>query len=154
MTAIPVFGGPTKRSLIQIAYEDCGQTGEFELDPEEYQSAERKLDLMMAELKAMHGVDLNYNFPVTGVSDNATEESGIPAEAAPAVSSLLAERIAPSIGKTLTSSKSRGAALAMLIAQYQKQPVMGFGRATPTGAGNRYFYRRYFPVCLDPNEPV
>lgn len=154
MTAIPVFGGPTKRALIQMAYEDCGQTGEFELDPEEYQSAERKLDQMMAELKAMHGVDLDYNFPVTGVSDNSTEESGIPGEAGPSVASMLAERIAPSIGKTLLQSKARASALAMLIAQYQKQPVMGFGRSTPTGAGNRYYQPRFFPVCLDPNEPV
>ena len=152
MTAIPVFGGPSKRSLIQVAYEECGQTGEFELDPEEYQSAERQLDQMMAELKAIYGVDLSYNFPDTGVSDDASEESGIPGEAAAMVSRLLAERIAPSIGKTLAPSKTRAGALGLLIAQYQAQPTMCFGRGTPIGSGNRpyaYTGRTFFPVCCE-----
>lgn len=150
MTAIPVFGGPSKRSLIQVAYEECGQTGEFELDPEEYQSAERQLDQMMAELVTIYGVDLNYNFPVTGESDNATEESGIPGEAAASVSRLLAERIAPSIGKQLAASKVRSGALSLLIAQYQRQPDMRFGRGTPVGSGNRLStWRSFFPVCRE-----
>jgi len=154
MTAIPIFGGPSKRDIIQAAYEECGQTGEFEIDPEEYQSAERKLDQMMAELKAINGIDLGYNFPVTGVSDNATEESGIPVEAAPSVAALLAVRIAPSIGKTLAPNKSRASALSTLAAQYQVQPQMAPGRGTPMGAGNRFFRRVFFPVCLNPDEPV
>lgn len=150
MTAIPVFGGPTKRSLIQLAYEECGQTGEFELEPEEYQSAERRLDNLMAELLSVYGVDLSYNFPDTGVSDDATEESGIPAEAARSVACLLADSIAPSIGKQIVGSNARASALSLLIAQYQVQPTMSFGRGTPIGAGNRtytYSGRTFFPVC-------
>lgn len=150
MTAIPIFGGPSKRSLIQRAYAKCGIKGEFELDPDDYEKAQGLLDDMMAELAIMHGVNLNYNFPVTGVSDNATEESGIPIEAKASVVSLLAERLAPTEGASLKGGKSQSGALSLLISQYQVQPTMCLGRGTPIGDGNRGYYypgRAFFPVA-------
>lgn len=156
MVSIPLYGGQSKRDIIQLAYEECGQAGyEFELVPEEYDSALRRMDAMLAEWLSL-GVDLGYNFPTNGTHGTPEEESGIPDAAVNAVATMLAKRIAPSIGKVLSSESNGAMAMAwtLLRSTYTKIPSMQLGRQTPRGGGNRGFVagRAYFTNTLPADE--
>lgn len=153
MTLVTILSGPLKRDLIQLAYEECGQAGyDFELTPEEYGSALRRLNNMLSEWVAAYGIDLGYDFP-DAIGDNGSvdDASGIPPGAAQVVAGMLALRIAPIIGKAL-SAESRAAlvsSFAALRSNYASVPTMGFGRNTIRGAGNRRWLGArspFFPV--------
>lgn len=156
MVSIPLYGGPSKQDIIQLAYEECGQAGyEFELTPEEYQSALRRMDAMLSEWIGL-GVDLGYNFPNNGTHGSPEEESGIPDAALNAVATQLARRIAPSIGKTLSSEANGAMAMAwtLLRSNYTVIPTRQLGRQTPRGGGNRGFTagRAFFTNTLPTDE--
>lgn len=156
MTTLNIYSGPLKRDIIQIAFEECGQAGyEFELTAEEYDSALRRLNGLMAELEATYGVALNYNQPPYG-NGSATEESGLPPEAMRPVGLLLALEIAPSIGKELSpQTKGRASeARQSLISRFAVIPMRELGRQTPRGAGNKWLRggRPYFVTTTSPRE--
>lgn len=156
MVSIPLFGGPSKRDIIQLAYEECGQAGyEFEIVPEEYEAALRRLNTMLAEWITL-GVDLGFNFPTNGTQGSLEEESGIPDAAVNAVATMLAKRIAPSIGKTLSAETNgaMAAAWTLLRSTYTKIPTMMFSRQTIRGTGNRGMgmARSYFVAPVSPDE--
>lgn len=152
MTTVALYGGPLKRDLIQTAYEECGQASyEFDLTPEEYAAALRRMNNMLSEWQAAYGIDLGYNFPDNGTDGNAEDESGIPPGAAQVVSGMLALRVAPAIGKTL-SAETRAMlsrSWEVLRTSYACTPSMEFGRNTLKGAGHRRWWSRrnpFFPV--------
>jgi len=139
MTGIPLYGGPLKREIIKGAYEVCGQSdAEFELTPEEYDSACRIMNQLLARWQTQYGIVLGYNFPTNG-NGSADEESGIPDDATEAVTQSLARRIAPGIGKAFGAEANANLAEAMtaLRSHYATVPLMQMGRNTPRGAGNR-----------------
>lgn len=138
MTTINVYGGPLKRVIVAQAYSMCGQSfAEFELTPEEYDLALSFLNVLMKEMEDGWGVRLNYNYPYygNGLSD---EESGIPHGATRSVARMLAEDIAPTIGKQITSRISLHEARGQLVSQYGCVPSKGLTRNTPRGSGNRF----------------
>ena len=139
MTEIAIYGGPLKRDIIQQAFEECGQAGyEFELESEEYESALRRLNAMMAEWLAGYGIDLGYNFPNNG-NGSAADESGIPDGAVQTVVTQLAGRIAPSIGKAMSADTARVMAqsFALLRSTYAVTPTLQLRGDTIRGAGNK-----------------
>lgn len=155
MTVIPLYGNPPKRDIIQVAFEECGQAGyEFELTPEEYSSALRRLNNLMAELLGS-GIDLGFYFPANSYGD-PMEGSGIPGDSVQAVGLLLAESIAPTIGKTLSAETNRriASARAQLTTKYMAIPMMEMGRGTIRGLGNRYWQgsRPYFVTDTSDDE--
>ena len=146
MTTIALYGGPLKRDIVQLAFEECGQAGyEFELSAEEYDSALRRLNAMLSEWQAANGIALGYNFPAYG-NGSADDESGIPPAAVQAVALGLAMRLAPTIGKAMPpeSKAALAASMSNLRSTYTVVPTMGFGRNTVRGAGNRYYSRSPF----------
>jgi len=159
MTDIPLYGGPLKRDLIKGAYGVCGQSDtDFELTTEEYDSACRVMNQLLARWQTQYGIVLGYNFPATG-NGSADEESGIPDDAAEAVTQALARRIAPGIGKAFGAEANTNLAEAMaaLRSHYATVPLMGLGRNTPRGAGNRRFIgsrNPYFVADISPDEVV
>lgn len=150
MTLVAIPAGPLKRDLIQLAYEECGQAGyEFELTAEEYVSALRRLNNMLAEWLSAYGVDLGYDFPAAiGDVGSADDASGIDAGVAQTVALRLALRIAPGMGKTLSteSRKQMAESWSALRTKYQSVPTMNYGRNTIKGAGNRSFWSRRNPL--------
>lgn len=159
MTAVSLYGGPLKRGIVQLAFEECGQAGyEFELSPEEYDSALRRMNAMLAEWLSGYGIDLGYNFPPPGTNGNPEDESGIPAGTVAVVSSYLARRIAPSIGKTMGAEATIALAnsFALLRSTYAVIPVMELGRQTPRGAGNRRAWAGtpFFTTPITSDEPA
>lgn len=150
MTLVTLPSGPLKRDLIQQAYEECGQAAyEYDLSPEEYASALRRLNNMLAEWLAGQCIDLGYLFPDPDSDGNADDASGIPPGAAQIVSLKLAERIAPLLGKTLSAETKAATARSwsLLVASYACIPERNFGRNTIRGAGNRHRRNPFFPVC-------
>ena len=158
MTTIGLYGGPLKRALVQLAFEECGQAGyEFELTPEEYDSALRRLNAMMSEWLGNYGIDLGYNFPLPGSNGNAEDESGIPDSAVSVVSSYLARRIAPSIGKTMgpEATAALKESFATLRSTYMVIPSMMLRRQTVRGKGNRLYNRgRPFFITPMPDDEI
>lgn len=101
--------GVPKSSLIEGAYEYCGLNGyEFERTPEEMTAGLRHLNAMAAEWLA-DGVDLGFDFPTYG-QGLLEEPSGVPDSACSAIHGMLAQRLAPALGATL--SEDAKAALA------------------------------------------
>jgi hypothetical protein len=87
----------TKRALIELAYEEIGMASyAFDIQPDQFTLAVRRLNAMMAEWSAK-GIRVAYNGP-GGIAD----ESGIPDWAQQAVYTNLALSLAPTIGKTVS----------------------------------------------------
>lgn len=93
--------GVTKSSLIEGAYEYCGLNGfEYERTPEEMTTGLRHLNAMMAEW-AGDGIDLTFDFPVYA-QGKLEEPSGVPDSAVSVIHQMLAMRLAPALGATLS----------------------------------------------------
>lgn len=133
MPTINIVGGPLKSVLIQRAYGLCGQSvTDFELTPEEYD-----LGLQAAEsIAATFPATFPYNYAITG-DGNQEDESGLDPDDVLAFTAMLAQEIAPNIGKQVVPNKRQTQAISMLISKYTVVPSRGLGRQTIIGAGNR-----------------
>lgn len=151
MTTIPLYGGPLKRDLIRRAYSLCGQSvTEFELTPEEYE-----LGLLSAnDLASTLGAGFGYNSPVYGAG-SPDEESGLASGDVLGFTVMLAQEIAPNIGKSFSPTGKQATAKSALEAAYQIVPFVQMGRHTPRGAGNRYAgMAPFFSTPVSSDEPV
>jgi hypothetical protein len=101
MPAIPLDVGVTKSSLVEGSYEYCGLNGfEYERTPEEMTTGLRHLNAMMAEWLA-DGIDLSFDFPSYGPGLLETA-SGVPDSANAVIHAMLAQRLCPALGATLS----------------------------------------------------
>lgn len=91
----------TKGDLVNSALEEIGIAEyEFDISPEQRQSAIRKLDMMMAEWGA-RGIRLSY--PVTkSRTPDPDQETEVPDWAGEAIVTNLAIKLAPSYGKQVS----------------------------------------------------
>lgn len=139
MTTINLYGGPKKLDLIQMAFEQTGQWDyNNQIEPHEYKTALRLLNAMMAEWESNEGIALNYFYPPYG-DGSPDEESGIPASAAQAVSTALAFRLNPTLGKTTSGETKATLARSMGLLRMQRSiPTRPLSSATPRGSGNRW----------------
>ena len=142
--SLPDKGVP-KRTLIDLAYEDCGLAGyEFERTADEVQSALRKLNALMAEWPWS---GLGYVLPHHGEGD-AAEPSGVDPAFSQAVAMQLALRLASAMGKSLSPeqraamSRSRHLAMSSLAGI----PAVALQPGTPRGQGNRRRSALFGPI--------
>lgn len=152
MSELPLYGNPSKRDLIERAYEEMGMAGyEFEISPEEDASALRKLQSMMAELEENENISLGFYFVENGYGSVA-DPSGIPAGAVNAIATLLGFRLAPSQGKAMAgeSKAALSRAMTLLRGKYTTIPSMMLGRQTIRGAGSRWGRGWYGPFFFTP----
>lgn len=129
----------TKRQIVDMAYEECALAGyEFDVTPEELQSALRRLDGLMAEWKAT-GIDIGYNAPAAFGGGDLSDWSGVPDWAANVSSMYLALRIAPRMNKGMGAEARRALASGMvaLRAKTQVVPEMALKPWTPYGVANK-----------------
>lgn len=134
----------TKRDIISAAYEAIGVADyDFDLQPEDYQSAVRKLDGMLAAW-AVFGVRIGY----AGTGDDISVDANIPGWAYEALYLNLALRIAPGLGKTPapeTRSQALWAYNAALARCVKVPPRVGKSYA---GSGN------WWGNVVHPEEPI
>lgn len=88
----------TKTDIIRQAYSEIGKTSDFDIQPEELQSALRQLDAMLAVWSGTQGIRIGFSGG-DGFGD-VSAETEVPLWAVEALYLNLALRIAPSFGKT------------------------------------------------------
>jgi hypothetical protein len=129
--------GPLKRELIELAFGDLGSAGyEFGRTPEEIADALSRLNAIMAEWPWNA---LSYNAPLYGAG-NADDYSGISGEAVNAVTAMLALRLAPIMGATLSPEARFNLVSASnkIYALTASINTMPFDRHTPRGMGSEH----------------
>lgn len=139
----------TKRQFLELAYEEIGLAGYvFNLPPEQYAKALRRLDAMMAEW-AVNGVQVGY--PLAGSPQDSSEDTefDVPLFAVEPIYASLAMRLAQTVGKTPSPDTKRIAreGYETLCEQCIEVPEMQQARRMPLGAGNKYWgwrFREYF----------
>lgn len=139
MTDIPLPSGPTNKELINRAYQVMGLNDSmFGRTAEEYASA----------VLVLGGMMLEWPFDGLGYDDEdaaglrVEEESGIARKYLETVAYCLAERMAPTIGKTLSTSAQaiKGRLYSRLSAEQAAAnlPTAGYAAGTPRGSGNKF----------------
>lgn len=147
--------GWTKRQLIDEAFAELALQGyEFDITPEEQQTALRRLDTMMATWEAK-SIRVGYSLPSSPTDSDPDQESGLPDTAVETVYLNLAGRIAAGFGKQLSADTRRNAAegYAALMADAAMPRQQQFRSDLPRGAGNRCFPSNgpfLPPPCRDP----
>jgi P22 tail accessory factor len=144
----------TKRQLISEAFSELAVAGyDFDITPEEWQGALRRMDSMVATWDAK-GVRIGYLLPVSPNVADIDDDSGIPDTAAEAVYLNLAIRLASGFGKALsvdTKTAARNAydVLQRIAAMPSEQQI---ANTFPRGAGNRQTSQPFFPNPT--NDPL
>ena len=139
----------TKRDIIRQAYSEIGKADyEFDLNPEDLQSALRQLDAMMAVWSGTQGIRIGYSGgDGRGELDVNAE---VPMWAVEALYYNLALRLAPSFGKTpspITIMNAKAALDAVRVRNVQPATRRISGYA---GAGNSL----WGAVALPENNPA
>ena len=148
--------GYTKRQFIEAALEEIGIAAyTFDVQPEQYQGALRRLDGMMAEWNA-RGVRLGYPIPLSPQQSDLDEQTGVQDAANEAIITNLACRIAPSYGKqvmpnTMINARSSWNAI---YGKSATPPQMQYPGTLPSGAGNKQWNQFYSPFVRPPTEAL
>jgi hypothetical protein len=147
--------GWTKRQFVTEAFDSIGLAGYvFDLQPEQLQSALRKLDSMMATWNAK-GIRLGYPLPSSPQDSDLDEETNVPDSAFEAVYTNLALKIAPSFGKQVAIEVKVAAKQAYdTLLQRATAPIEKQLPSTmPLGAGQKP-WRLDNPFVAPPQNPV
>lgn len=148
----------TKARLIQNAYGAFGlQALAFSLTPEMQGAACDILDAMMAAWGTEYGIRIGYNNGGGNTPDPA-QQSGIPDHCNEAVYMGLADRLADTIGKTLSLRMMirRQETFDQLVSWCQSAniPEMQYRRDTPAGAGTKPYETATGGIFIQPVEQL
>jgi len=148
--------GYSKRQFLTAAFTEIGLASYvFDLQPEDLESALRRLDSMMADWNGK-GIRLAYPLPGSPQDSDLDAESDVPDSANEAIITNLAIRLAPSYGKqvsplTLVAAKNAyNTLLSRATMPYEQQ----FPGTLPSGAGNKPWRVYDDPFVRPPVDPV
>lgn len=131
--------GYSKRQFVTAAFEEIGLASYvFDLQPEQLQSALKRLDAMMADWNGK-GIRLGYPIPSSPQYSDLNEPSEVPDSANEAIITNLAVRIAPSYGKVVMPETKAIAkdSYNTLLSRATMPPEQQLPATMPTGAGNK-----------------
>lgn len=140
----------SKRAIVEAAFEELALAGfEYDLSPEEAQSALKRHNLIMAGWAAK-GIQLGQSVVESEGGGDLDDDSGLPTYAVEAAISALSLRICASKGKTpspmmLHSAKQAREAMLMGRAQLIGQVEQERRGGTPLGDTNRGFNSAFTP---------
>lgn len=132
----------TKRQFIMSAFDEIGIASyEFDLQPDQIQSALNKLDAMMSAWVA-RGIELSYPISASQSESDLDQATGVPSYAREAIATNLAVRLAPSYGKTLSpatiaTAKEGYNVLLRRMHQETARTLTKKRSMMPSGAGNK-----------------
>ncbi|HGW3983442.1 TPA: packaged DNA stabilization gp4 family protein [Acinetobacter baumannii] len=130
----------TKRQIIEQAYEELGLAAMFyDLQPEQIESARRKMDTMVAGWSTKN-IQVGYPLPSEANSSDVDQETNVPDYAVEALYLNLAIKIAPSYGKAVmpdTKIAAKAAFNTVLQKAVANPPKVKFSCELPSGAGNK-----------------
>ena len=138
----------TKRQLIDGAMDEIGLgQSAFGIEPDQLESALRRLDSMMAEWDTQ-GIKLGFPIPYEPSQSSLDQISNIPAGANEAVICNLAMKLSPGFGKVVmreTKVSAKTAFISMLNLCGISDPTQkNLPGAMPLGQGNRRYFRDYY----------
>lgn len=148
--------GYTKRQFILAAFEEIGLASyTFDLQPEQLESARRRLDAMIADWNGK-GIRLGYPIPSSPEQGSIDEETFVPDSAYEAIICSLGIRLAPSYGKqvmpmTMATAK-QGYDTLLQRATFPLEQQMP--STMPSGAGNKPWRVYDNPFVRPPVDPV
>jgi hypothetical protein len=148
--------GYTKRQFILAAFEEIGLAAyTFDLQPDQLESARRRLDAMIADWNGK-GIRLGYPIPSSPQDGSIDEETNVPDSAYEAIICSLGIRLAPSYGKqvmpmTMATAK-QGYDTLLQRATYPLEQQMP--STMPSGAGNKPWRVYDNPFVRPPADPV
>ena len=146
----------TKKQLIEGALEEIGIASyTYDIQPEQLESALRRLDAMMGEW-SIQGIRIGY--PISTIAKSSlTQDSGIPNSATETVLTNLAIKLAPSYGKMATRetkiSAKKGYSTLQMKALADQPHNKSFPHSLPIGAGNKRYNNNnqvFFPTPANP----
>jgi hypothetical protein len=148
--------GYTKRQFILAAFEEIGLASyTFDLQPEQLESARKRLDAMIADWNGK-GIRLGYPIPSSPEQGSIDEETFVPDSAYEAIICSLGIRLAPSYGKqvmpmTMATAK-QGYDTLLQRATFPLEQQMP--STMPAGAGNKPWRVYDNPFLRPPVNPV
>lgn len=135
----------TKRQFIEQAFDELGLASyDFDLQPEQLNSALIKLDAMMATWNALA---IKINYPLFVESD-MDDDTGVLDAANEAIYLNLALRLAGSLGKALTQDQKQNAKEAkdaLMLSTLNVQKI-NLPSSLPIGAGNKTLRNYIIPT--------
>lgn len=143
----------TKRQIIEQAFEEIGLAAYvFDLQPEQVESARRKLDNMVAVWSSSN-IQIGFPIPSDADESDIDEETNAPDYVVDAMIYNLALRIATSYGKQISQDTRTFAKEAydnMVRKSVSNPPSLKYNAFLPSGAGNKA-YRDAFILNKDDN---
>lgn len=127
----------TKREFIAEAFAEIGIASyDFDLSPEQLESALRRLDSMMATWNAI-GIRVGYPLSSSPGGSTLATDTMVPDAANEAIYLNLAVRLAPAYGKTVSSDTKSKAEQSYnaLLAKLVYPGEMQYDPLVPAGAG-------------------
>ena len=147
--------GWTKRDLIIEAYTEIGMANYvFDLEPEQFQTACRKMDTMVA---SWPDINIGYASSDSPSTADINVDSGVPAYANAAIYLNRALALAPTVGKTpsaITVMSAKKAYLEMLKAAMPKTIEYQMPSTLPRGAGQKPWRSNGSPFMDAPTDPL
>lgn len=143
----------TKRQFINASLEEIGIASyDFDISPEQYESALRRLDSMMATWNAK-GIRVGYSIPTSPENSDLDQETTVPDSANEAIITNLAIKLAPGYGKMVSNDTKATAkdALNTLAAIHAMPLELQLPGSMPSGAGNKFID---IPYLTPPTNPL
>ncbi len=135
----------TKKEIIELAFEEIGLANyNFDLQPEQFQSGLKRLDLMMATWNKK-GIRIGYPLSSSPANSNLNDNTEVRDSALAAIYTNLAIRIAPSFGKVVSMDLKKDARSSYmdLLRETSEIKERDFQKL-PRGAGNKAWrYNKY-----------
>jgi hypothetical protein len=148
--------GYSKLQFVQAAFEEIGLASYvFDLQPQQIESALRRLDAMMADWNGK-GIRLAYPIPSNPENSDINAETGVPDSANEAIITNLALRLAPSYGKQVVPQTQVVArnAYQTLLSRATTPAEQQMPGTMPAGAGNKPWRLYDDPFLRRPEEGV
>lgn len=146
----------TKRQFVVAAFEEIGLASYvFDLQPQDLQTALRRLDAMIAEWNGK-GIRIGYPLPSSPQQSDLDEETFVPDSANEAIITNLGIRIGPGFGKSVSAdtrfiAKQGYNTLLSRAAIPVEQQLPG---TMPSGAGNKSWRNYDDPFIRRPIDPI
>ena len=148
--------GYSKRQFVAAALEEIGLASYvFDLQPEQLQSAMRRIDAMMADWNGK-GIRLGYPLPNSPQDSDLDEPTLVPDWANEAIITNGAVRLAPGYGKVVMPETKAVAkdSYNTLLQRATMPPEQQLPATMPAGAGNKPWRVYDNPFIRPPVDPV
>jgi len=148
--------GYSKRQFVAAAFEEIGLASYvFDLQPEQLQSAMRRIDAMMAGWNGK-GIRLGYPLPNSPQDSDLDEPTLVPDWANEAIITNGAVRLAPGYGKVVMPETKAVAkdSYNTLLQRATMPPEQQLPATMPAGAGNKPWRVYDNPFIRPPVDPV